>query len=107
MLGRIGYGEAVDFTVIGTPVNVASRLEAHAKEKGLQIMLPRTVAQEAGWEPSTEFTMTVDVRGVAEPVEVIGVPRGRDLSANVLAFSDEQAPKKRPRRWTQGIWGGA
>ncbi len=107
LLGRIGYGEAVDFTVIGSPVNVASRLEALAKQKGFQIMLSRDVAREAGWEPLTEFTMMVDVRGVAEPVEVIGVPRGRDLSANVLAFTDEEKPKQKPRRWTQAIWGGA
>ena len=31
LLGRIGYGEAVDLTVVGSAVNVASRLEAVAK----------------------------------------------------------------------------
>ena len=55
--------------------------EPQNKEKGFQIMLTRDVAREAGWEPSTEFTMTVDVRGVGEPVEVIGIPRGRDLAS--------------------------
>ena len=52
LVGRIGYGEAVDFTVIGNAVNVASRLEAQAKQKGLQVMLSREVAKQAGWEPS-------------------------------------------------------
>ena len=107
LLGRIGYGEAVDFTVIGTPVNIASRLEGLAKEKGFQIMLTRDVAREAGWEPSTEFTMTVDVRGVGEPVEVIGIPRGRDLASNILALSDEDKPTHKPRGWIQGLWRGA
>ena len=51
LLGRIGYGEAVDFTVIGNAVNVASRLEALTKEKGVQLMLSREVARQAGWEP--------------------------------------------------------
>jgi len=107
LLGRIGYGEAVDFTVIGSPVNVASRLEALAKEKGFQIMLSRDVAREASWEPSTEFTMTVEVRGVAEPVEVIGIPRGRDLAANVLALTEEERPTHKPRRWRRRLWRGA
>ncbi|MCK5712850.1 MAG: adenylate/guanylate cyclase domain-containing protein, partial [Hyphomicrobiaceae bacterium] len=107
LLGRIGYGEAVDFTVIGTPVNIASRLEGLAKEKGFQIMLTRDVAREASWEPSTEFTMTVNVRGVGEPVEVIGIPRGRDLAANILALSDEDKPTHKPRGWIQGLWRGA
>jgi adenylate cyclase len=107
LLGRIGYGEAVDFTVIGSPVNVASRLEALAKEKGFQVMVTRDVAREAGWEPSTEFTMTVDVRGVAEPVEVIGIPRGRDMTGNFLALADEEKPTHKPRSWTQSLWRGA
>jgi adenylate cyclase len=88
-MGRIGFGDAAEFTVIGNPVNVASRLEALAKEKGYQMMLSREVALRAGWEPSNEFTTTITVRGVAEPVEVIGFPRGRDLPASILAAVDD------------------
>ncbi len=105
LIGRIGYGEAVDFTVIGNAVNVASRLEALSKEKGFQIMLSREVARQAGWEPSSEFTMELAVRGVAEPIEVIGLARGRDLPASILTFTDDE--KERPMAWTMGRWGGA
>jgi adenylate cyclase len=105
LLGRIGYGEVVDFTVIGNAVNVASRLEALSKEKGFQVMLSREVARQAGWEPSAEFTMQLPVRGVAEPVEVIGVARGRDLPASILVASDGE--EERPTAWTMGLWGGA
>src|SRR5256714_12071152 len=35
LIGRIGYGEAVDLTVVGNAVNVASRLEAGGQQKGL------------------------------------------------------------------------
>jgi adenylate cyclase len=89
VVGRIGFGDAAEFTVIGTPVNVASRLEGLAKEKGYQMMLSREVAMRAGWEPANEFTTTITVRGVAEPVEVIGFPRGRDLPASILAAVDD------------------
>ena len=93
VLGRIGYGDAVDVTVIGSAVNVASRLEALSKEKGVQIVLSREVARQAGWEPSAEFTTVVTVRGVAEPIEVIGFGRGRDLPAGILAPAEGEAAK--------------
>jgi adenylate cyclase len=85
LIGRIGYGETIDLTVIGSAVNVASRLEALSKEKGCQIMLSRRVARHAGWDADGQFSATVDVRGVNEPVEVVGVARGRDLPAAILA----------------------
>ena len=84
VLGRIGFGDNVDVTVIGNAVNVASRLEALSKEKGLQIVFSREVARRAGWEPIGDFTGTVSVRGVADPVDVIGIARGRDLPASLL-----------------------
>ena len=86
--GRIGYGSNVDLTVIGGAVNVASRLEAVAKEKGVQIVISREVARQAGWEPPADFVSTVTLRGVSEPLEVIAIGRGRDLPASILA-SDE------------------
>ncbi len=88
VLGRIGYGDAIDLTVIGNAVNVASRLEALTKEHGKQIMLSRNVATEAGWTPTTEYMTETAVRGVAEPVSVIGIGRGRDLPASILAVTD-------------------
>jgi adenylate cyclase len=103
LLGRIGYGDSVDFTVIGNPVNVASRLEALTKEKDVQLILSREVAARAGWEPPAEMTTHVDVRGVAEPIEVISVARGRDLPETILAPLEEE--KEKPAAWTAGLWG--
>jgi adenylate cyclase len=93
LIGRIGYGEAVDLTVVGSAVNVASRLEALAKEQGHQIVLSREVADKAGWADAGDKTMTVNVRGVAEPIEVIGVARGRDLPASILAAAESEMEK--------------
>lgn len=105
LLGRIGYGESVDFTVIGNPVNVASRLEALTKERDVQIILSREVARQAEWEPPAEMTMHVDVRGVAEPLEVVQVGRGRELPAEVLAKRESEAETEKPAAWTAGFWG--
>jgi adenylate cyclase len=98
VLGRIGYGDTIDVTVIGNAVNVASRLEGLTKEHGQQIMLSRNVADEAGWTPTTEFTTTTTVRGVADPVAVIGIGRGRDLPASILAVTDAEAKPPTARR---------
>ena len=58
LLGRIGYGEAVDLTVIGNAVNVASRLEGVAKEKGFQIVMSAEVAEHAGCAGDLGPTLT-------------------------------------------------
>jgi adenylate cyclase len=89
LLGRIGYGEAVDLTVVGNAVNVASRLEALSKEKGLQIVFSSDVARYAGCLEEAGPPTTVSVRGVEEPMQVIGVARGRDLPASILMSADE------------------
>jgi adenylate cyclase len=102
LLGRIGYGESVDFTVIGNPVNVASRLEALTKERNVQVILSRTVARMAEWEAPSNRTSHVEVRGVAEAVEVIEVARGRDLPEEILGAREIENEK--PAGWTAGFW---
>ena len=96
LLGRIGYGEAVDLTVVGNAVNVASRLESAVQGEG-----PADRACRARW-PAMPAASTmragddVNVRGVDEPMSVIGVTRGRDLPASILSSSEEDE-KTSPR----------
>ena len=98
LLGRIGYGEAVDLTVVGNAVNVASRLEAVAKQKGFQIVMSSDVATYAGCLDDAGPVLIVNVRGVDAPMEVIGVMRGRDLPASILAAARAEGPKTTAQR---------
>lgn len=93
LIGRIGYGESVDLTVVGNAVNVASRLEAVAKQKGFQIVMSSDVATYAGCLDDAGPVLIVNVRGVDAPMEVVGVMRGRDLPASILAAAETEGPK--------------
>jgi adenylate cyclase len=80
ILGRIGYGTALETTVIGPAVNVASRLEAVTKEHGVQMMVSDAVVRWAGLEPDADFVGEISVRGVARAIKVHGFRRARDLA---------------------------
>jgi len=85
LIGRIGHGDAVDMTVIGEAVNVASRLERMAKEQETQLVLSNDVAKFAGWDIAEEDTLEISVRGMSGPMRVITITRGRDLPPQILA----------------------
>lgn len=85
LVGRIGYGDAISLTVVGSAVNVASRLESVSKEKGVQIVLSLEVARHAGWADAEAETIKVKVRGVEGTLDIIAVARGRDLPTRLLA----------------------
>ena len=89
LLGRIGYGEAVDLTVIGNVVNAASRLEALSKAKSAQIVMSTAVAKHAGCLDAFGEAETVNVRGLSEPLQIVTVARGRDLPASILSSADD------------------
>ncbi len=84
LLGRIGWGEAVDMTVIGHTVNAASRLEALTKPKACQLIISRDVAEFAGWHEAALTGESIRVRGIAKPIEIICIGRGRDLPPQLL-----------------------
>ena len=84
LLGRIGWGETVDMTVIGHTVNAASRLEALTKPKACQLIISRDVAEFAGWHEAAASGESIQVRGIAKPIEIICISRGRDLPPQLL-----------------------
>ncbi len=80
VIGRIGHPDSASLTVIGRPVNVASRLEALSKEKGCQLVLSRDLARMAGVQAKGIPTEHVTVRGASEALEVLLVPRASQLA---------------------------
>lgn len=94
ILGRIGHGDQIDLTVIGPAVKIALQLEGLAKQRDVQLVLSHDVARLAGWDPEQDLITEIDVQGLDEPLEVVDVPRGRDLAVTILApIQGERSPR--------------
>ena len=69
--GNIGSASRFSFTIIGTPVNRAARLQALAKELGVSLLMTAEVAARAGSDRRSFGFHTL--RGLDRPVEVVGI----------------------------------
>jgi class 3 adenylate cyclase len=69
--GNIGSAGRFSFTIIGTPVNRAARLQALGKELGASLLMTADVAGKAGFDRRSFGFHTL--RGSDQPVEVVGI----------------------------------
>jgi class 3 adenylate cyclase len=69
--GNIGSAGRFSFTIIGTPVNRAARLQALGKELGVSLLMTSNVADKADINHRSYGFHTL--RGIDQPVEVVGM----------------------------------
>jgi len=79
IVGEMGYANAVTVTAIGDAVNTASRLETATKDYGAQLVFSREVATRAGFDITGLQLDRIEVRGRAEPMEIVVVPDAATL----------------------------
>lgn len=74
--GAVGGEARLEYAVVGHPVNLAAKLEKHAKVEGVRALCTRVAYEQAlaqGWRPRIrpELRPARAVAGVTEPVDLV------------------------------------
>ncbi len=92
IVGNMGSLRRFDYSVLGDPVNLASRLEAQSKNYGMPVILSEFTRRLAPDYAALELDL-IAVKGKTEAVRVFGLMGGPELagSEGFLALQRDQA----------------
>ncbi len=96
--GIVGGNSKMEFTIIGDPVNIASKLEKHSKKlnaRGITSLRAFQVARKQGYSPRETPHMHKDcqIEGLATPIDLVVVSKQRTYQSQKTKLAST-GPKK-------------
>lgn len=89
IFGPIGSGSRVDHTVIGSTINIASRVQALTKQYGCDILITRQLHERVKDFCLADNVGLAEVRGMSRPIEVMKVIGAAMENGQEIVIGDE------------------
>jgi adenylate cyclase len=79
VVGSVGGGGRLEFSVIGDAVNVAARVQAHTREIGAVVLLTEATLSAMNMRDSGVYAKgEAELRGIADPVRLYSTDTALD-----------------------------
>lgn len=89
IFGAIGSGSRVDHTVIGSTINIASRIQALTKQYGCDILITRQLHERVKDCCLADNLGSAEIRGMSRPIEVVKVIGATMDNSKEVVIGDE------------------
>ncbi len=85
VVGLVGSRDLLQFTVVGTTVSIAARVQQHTRDTGVDVLVTKPVARDLDPRFTLESRGPANLRGIQDAIEVFALAGFADAKAEAAS----------------------